>query len=387
MVLRRFRWRSGIRPLAFALAAAALLSLTVVGFPSKAGRVQAQAGPPLPTNAQVVASGLINPRGFTWGPGGSLYVSEAGSAPAGYTPPNGPAAMGASAVTNANGRIERIAPDGTRTTIVDHLPVFVGEGGSATGVSSLAFVDGTLYASVSAGPAHGFPNFAGGVYQIGMDGTVTLIADLDAFNTANPPMQCHHCGTPTDEISNSYDMVASGGILYISDGNKDVVNAVDPSAPFGSNTTRFADLSTLAPSGSHLVLTGIAAGSDGNIYVDNLTGAPFPSGAANVWRITPDGQVSQVGSGLTAATGLAVLPNGTIFASELAATIPQPPFFSPPGRVVMVNGDGTVSPVAAPLLFPGALRWHDGALYVAAPSIGSDSGTGMILRLQVSSGK
>src|SRR5215471_11802375 len=80
------------------------------------------APPPLPSNVQVVAGGLLNPRGFTWGPEGDLYVAEAGSPPAGYKPPQGPPAPGGPPVTNNNGRISRIDASGARTTIADGLP-------------------------------------------------------------------------------------------------------------------------------------------------------------------------------------------------------------------------------------------------------------------------
>src|SRR5439155_23724125 len=97
-----------------------------------AAPVQAQPGPgggppPLPANTTVVARGLINPRGFTWGPDGSLYVAEAGTPPPGFNPTaGGPEPSGGPPVTNMNGRISRIGRDGTRTTIVDRLPVVVG---------------------------------------------------------------------------------------------------------------------------------------------------------------------------------------------------------------------------------------------------------------------
>ena len=129
------------------------------------------APPPLPGNAQVVAGGLLNPRGFTWGPDGNLYVAESGSPPAGYKPPQGPPPADAPPVVNNDGRISRIDGSGARTTVADGLPTMVGPLGDMLGPGGVAFVGDTLYAIISAGPAHGHPEFAGGVYEVGTDGS------------------------------------------------------------------------------------------------------------------------------------------------------------------------------------------------------------------------
>lgn len=334
--------------------------------------------PPLPANARMIAGGLLNPRGFTWGPDGALYVAESGTPPAGFVPRMGPPNFALPQITNMNGRISRIASDGTRTTIADGLPVNVGPGGDTVGVASLAFIGNDLYAAISAGPRHGHPDFPGGVYRIGMDGSRTLIVNTDAFNIANPPAHENHDETG-DELSNPYDMIAVGGMLYITDGNKDVIHVVDPAAPEGSRITRLVDLSE-----AHLVLTGIALGSDGNLYVTNLSSAPFPPGAAGVWQVTLDGQVSEVASGLSAAVGIAVAPDGTIYVSEFATTPGRPPFLEPPGRIVRVETDGTAEVVVAPMMFPTVMRWGADGLYATYFSVGGDAGNGAILRIDVS---
>ena len=118
--------------------------------------------------------------------------------------------------------------------------------------------------------------FASGVYRVGLtDGSLTMVADTDAFELANPPAFI----PPDDEISNPYDIVALDGVLYVTDGNRSVIYAIDPAAAEGSRIRYLADMSV-----GHPVLTGIAAGPDGALYVTNLTAAPFPSGgAASRW--------------------------------------------------------------------------------------------------------
>jgi hypothetical protein len=109
------------------------------------------APPPLPSNAHVVASGLANPRGFTWGPDGALYIAESGTPPAGFMPPaGGPPPPGTPPVTNNNGRVSRVVPEGARTVLVSGLPVFVGPLGDTLGAANVAFIGNTLYVAISA---------------------------------------------------------------------------------------------------------------------------------------------------------------------------------------------------------------------------------------------
>ena len=90
-------------------------------------------------------------------------------------------------------------------------------------------------------------------------------------------------------------------------------------------------------------------------------------------------------AGISAGTGIAVAPNGTIYVSEIATTVGPPMFLAPPGRVVTASMDGVV-PIASPLLFPTILRWGpDNALYGTVLSVAGDAGTGMIVRIETGS--
>jgi hypothetical protein len=355
------------------LPAAVLSGLAVLVAPSALAQ---PAPPPPPPNVHIVAGNLANPRGFTWGPDGALYVTESGTPPPGFQPPPGPPMPGGPPVINNNGRVLRIVPGAAPQVLADGLPVFIGPLGDTLGPASLAFIGNTLYLALAAGPKHGHPEMAGGIYRVDPGGGVTLIADTDAFNVANPPAMEFH-DEAGDELSNPYDMIAVGGRLYVTDGNKDVIHVVDPAAPAGSRISRLLDFSAMG--GPHLVLTGIARGPDGNLYVSTLTAFPFPTAAAQVFRITPGGAVTAAAAGISAGTGVAVAPNGTIYVTEIATTPEAPPFLAPPGRVVTATLDGT-SPVASPLFFPTVLRWGPDGLYASINSVASNT-TGAIARI------
>ena len=355
---------------------------------------------PQPANATLVAGQLLNPRGFTWGPDGAIYVAETGAPQAlnlpgsesvdsrvnllfceGWSqqtaekpPPECPQDIPQRVRT---GRVSRVAADGRRHTVVDGLPIIAGMFGFTEGPASVAFIGNDLYLLMvaedinSASTPRQNDPFPSGVYKVEKDGSGTLVANLFAFNAANPP-----AAIPPDYSNGElYDIVAMGGKLYASDANASVIFEIDPAAPQASRVRRLADLSTL--DGGHPVLTGIAAGPDNNLYVTNLTKAPYPAGGAKVWRITTAGQVTEVASGFTLGVGLAVAPNNTFYVSEFARiAADQSPPIVPGGRVVRAQGSGPVTSAVESLFYPTVIRLGpDGMLYVTYFSIGADNGT------------
>ena len=351
------------------------------------------AGAPLATFAQdatpaaspaagappVVASGLTNPRGMTWGADGTLFVALAGNggtSPAVgefMPPPAGPEAGGGPSAAVAS-----IGADGCPVAVATGLPSSLDLLGSVVGVADVAILGEQLYALVSGGGgSHGNPDQPSGLYRVYADGSFELAADLQAWFKANPV--AHPAEIKPD--GQWYAMVAApdGSAVWVVESNGGQVVTVTPDGTI----TRVADLSQ-----GHLVPTGIALAPEGGVYVGYLTPVPFVDGTSRVDRVAPDGTVSTVWSGLSMVTGIAVAPDGTLYATEMATGDPaspsmdEPPFQPFTGRVVRQTGADGLEEIATGMLFPVNLRFGpDGGLNVALPSVGANNGEGIILRL------
>jgi sugar lactone lactonase YvrE len=131
------------------------------------------------------------------------------------------------------------------------------------------------------------------------------------------------------------------------------------------------------------VPASIALAPDGSgVYVGTLTAVPFADGSAKVIKVGLDGTTTDVWTNLTTVTGLAVGPDGTLYAAEMSTgNLSQPPFLVPgSGKVVKQTGPSTSEDVATGLMFPISLAFGpDGGLYAAVPAIGADQGQGAIV--------
>lgn len=331
------------------------------------------AAPPLPPGATVAASGLVNPRGFTWGDDGTLYVALAGTGgavmattPAPIVEALGPFYIGETA---AVARVEGGCP----VAVASGLPSAANALAGTYGVADVAILGDQLYALVvGGGEVRDRPDVPSGVYTVVADGGMTLVADLSAWTRANPT---EALPWDYDPETGGFDMVAGTDRLWISQPNRDEVLTVTPDG----TVRRIVDLSA-----SHPVLTGIALAPDGGVYVGTLTALPFPEGGAKVLHVGLDGTVTDAWTGLTTVTGVAVGPDGTLYAAEMATKMTDaPPFLTPgTGRVVRQTGPDGAEVIAEGLMLPVGLGFGpDGGLYVAAPAVGANAGEGMILRL------
>jgi hypothetical protein len=263
--------------------------------------------------------------------------------------------------------------DGCPVPVVTGLPSAAGSIAGTYGVADVAVLDGQLYALlVGGGEARSNPEWPSGIYAVNDDGTVTIVADLSAWTRANPT---EAIPWDYDPETGGFDIVAGDGVIWLSQPNRDEILTITPDGTI----TRIVDLSA-----NHPVLTGIDLAPAGGVYVGTMTPGPFPKGAAKVMHVAADGTVTDVWTGLTTVLGIAVGPDGTLYAVEMSTERTETmPFLTPgTGRVVRQTGPDSAEPIATGLMFPHGLAFGpDGALYLGLPAIGANAGEGSILRL------
>jgi len=362
---------------------------------------------------------LLNPRGLTIGPDGTLYVAEAGSG--GTTPdfadnpvpgasfPAGPAASGepgaASPAANASGapqvtthgdtgRVTAIAPDGTQKVVVDGLTSYV-FGDEVVGAAKVALAqDGTVYVSIGGpGPGTAFLQPAGvadSVVKVAADGTVSQVANIGQYERDNNPDPY-----PVDsDVGGS--AVGADGLLYVADSGGNALYSVDPATgtlkvvavipalagPQGLQNPDRGNTDTVDP-----VPTDVIADPNGGVWVGLLSGGILwgTPGATKVVHVGPDGTVTDAIRGLDMVVGLA-RGNGGTFVSELSTNLlAQPPA---PGQVMWVPDGGSPQVAIGGLMIPyGIALASDGSLYVAvnASTPAGTPGGGQVLRCTISS--
>ncbi|MGE5206775.1 MAG: ScyD/ScyE family protein [Chlamydiota bacterium] len=327
----------------------------------------------------VFATGFNNPRGLKFGPDGFLYVAEGGAGGALSTvgiceqaagPPAGPGPYSG----GYTARISRVDVDGTVTIVADNLPssqTSPGFGSLVSGVADVAFIGGKLYGLLAgAGCSHGLEGTSNGVIHVHSNGTWTEIANLSAFQMANPVKNPEPDDFEPD--GTWYSMVAVRGALYAVEPNHGELDRITPNG----HITRIADISA---SQGHIVPTAIAY--HGNFYVGNLHTFPIQDGSSKILKITPSGQVTTVATGFTTVLGLAFDSRGRMYVLENTTGNPFPTPGT--GKVLRVDHSGAVTEIVSGLFLPTAMTFGpDGNLYVSNVGFGPPPlGLGQVLKI------
>ena len=310
---------------------------------------------------EVLAEGLVAPRGVTVAADGSVYVAEAGTGGESCMEgPRGPLCFGPS------GAVTRVA-DGASERVVEGLPS-AGAEPEFGGVSDVAVLDDgslVLVMNLGADPAirEGLPPelaTSGWLVNVAADGTLEPFADVAAFEAANDPdaefggeVNSNPYGLAT--VEDGYLVADAGGndLLHVAtDGTVSFVAGFPPKtfefsaaelaamgpppegegapaeAPASGEPMEAAPASAAAAPASapadvmvpvpvQAVPTSVTVGPDGAYYVGQLTGGPFPVRGASVWRVVPGEDPTEYATGFTNVVGLGFAPDGTLYVAEM----------------------------------------------------------------------
>lgn len=383
----------------------------------------------------LITSGISNARGLTFGPDGSLYVSEPGIGGNGNCQPS-PSTLFQPICAGNTSSLVRVSPDGKQERLFKGFDSLAEQpsGNQGAGIQDLQF-DSKGNAYLLVGFA-GYPgnrdletNTLGSQFPIPPDQLTTFPpstpdkvlntpnlarlfkADLETEEltpifdfgeyeiTKNPDGQ--------DVVTNPFDLAIAGDTAYVVDGGGNAAYSIKLD---GSEVTATAipekvlDSSILPPlpPGQELppglvdfippsepgqapqislqsVPTGGTVGPDGALYVGEYTGFPYPENESRIFRIGEDGQPTVFADGFNHITDLTFDENGNLLVlqfsdqSQLTGDIR---FL--PGSLIQLAPDGTRTTLVAAgeglESAAGITIGPDGNAYITKRGVGPELG-------------
>lgn len=363
---------------------------------------------PLPSQptVSILAENLDSPRGLTFGPDGQLYLAEAGRGPIGGYDPTQPSAPspsvpGAQLQYGTTGSIVRINPSsGSLIRVLTGLPsvaipanepVFGSPAAAdALGPTDIAFsADGQAYFIIGLGtdPTNRTVLSALLLGQLvtadllaaNPNSSVTYLSDIAAFEQLNNPDN-------TDVISNPYSLVVQGSEVLIVDAGANVLLKTDRGGNSLSLETLFDQIRLFPNPGipglpdplpMQQVPTTITISPEGNLYVAELTGLPFPVGEARIFEVQGS-QFTQFLTGFTNLVDIDFDQQGNLWALEYDSdSILTGADF---GSLIRVSRSGERTKILENLVTPtSVVAGSDGSVYVT--NQGFIAGQGQIIKV------
>ena len=287
------------------------------------------------SEARVLATGLQGTSGGTIGPDGALYVTEA-----------------------TIGQITRIdTRTGEASVFASGLPpAVVGLGGAI----DVAFVGSTAYALVSLVNEDVGGTSISGIYRVDDTDSFTVIVDLAAWSTANPP------ATPFDQPGGlQFALQTVRGGFLVTDGHHNrVLRVTLPGRNGGS-----AEVSQVAQF-DNIVPTGLAV-SGRTVYVAQAGPVPHdPSTGKVVSFDLGSPQPSDVASGYSLLTDVEFGKCDVLYAlsqgDSPGIVSPGEPALRFSGELLRVVGDGAFAAVVDGLDLPTSVDFARDTAYIVA---------------------
>jgi DNA-binding beta-propeller fold protein YncE len=355
--------------------------------------ILALAAPAGATEIQKIAGGLDNPRHLAFD-GKDLYVAEAGRGGAG---PCFPGEEGGMSCVGATGAVTVVDADGVQHRLVTGLASMAdqGTGANAEGPHGID-VDGWGGVFVTNGGPSGQDRDAlakqnrvadlfGRVLGIDRDGDVQRLVDVWGFERQNNPDK--EVGNPAID-SNPVAVIARHDRFIIADAGGNTLLKANQDGRIRALSV-FPNRLVASPSGTgqipmQAVPTGVVKGPDGDYFMSQLTGFPFPVGGANVFRVDRhSGDATVFAGGFTNIMDLAFDGNGTLWVLEIDHDSLLGP--GTEGAIYSVDESGRKTQLDLPagsLPAPGGITaGNDGALYVTTNT--SSAGTGEVVKIDV----
>lgn len=337
----------------------------------------------------VVASGLNNPRGLDFAPNGALYIAEGGTGGDGPTIRRGESTLH----FGLSGSITRVFK-GVQERIVTGLPSLAEEGGfAASGPSSVDFQSlGHALVTIGLGTSPATRDTVlgaagadlGVLFQMSANGHLKRVADIAAFERTDPD------GSGPDSNPNGVLSATAGG-AYVADAGGNSLVYVDATGKI-SLVAIFPNRTVATPAGlpqppfppqlsMQSVPTNVVRGPDGALYVSELTGFPFPAGAARIYRVVPGAAPTVYATGFTNIIDLEFDSRGNLYVLEIDKNGLAVPDVT--GRLARIsaNGGAVVTIASTGLVMPGGMTiGPDGAIYVSNYS--TSPGGGQVVRIE-----
>ncbi|MBG1245625.1 ScyD/ScyE family protein [Nostoc sp. NZL] len=354
----------------------------------------------------VIADGLYNAGGLSFGPDGNLYVTEAGIGGSGACVP--PASgQGDALCYGTSGAVTKIE-NGKTERILTGLPsLALPNGTGAGGPRDIQFdAKGKPYVLIGYGANPAFRDRNLGYTDLGKiiapdfnTNSWTSVADIANYELANNPDGGDVSSNPLGFVIDGNNLVAvdagANALLSANTENNNVqaivafpqdilTNPVFPPSGTPSNEPSQVPSQGEPPQSqfaAQAVPSSVAKGLDGAYYVSQFTGFPFPEGGAKIYRVGADGKPSVFADGFTQLTDLEFDTEGNLYALQYANQSAWKGNFD--GSVIKIATDGTRTTLLSGngLESPSALTiGSDGAVYVT--NRGDRPGQGQVLRIE-----